>query len=189
MPYTAFDRFVAWRRFCAAIPHVRAGARICDIGCGLEAAFLSYARPRINFGVGLDYRVSPRESTGAAIVRADIARGLPLRSASFDHAVMLAVLEHLRAPVDVLQEAFRILIPGGSLIVTWPNPIVDSILTVTKGIGLTSPEMESDKHEQRVPLPSLLAMLKAIGFHDFLHRRFEFGLNNLLVARKPLSKR
>ena len=189
MPYTAFDRFVAWRRFRAAIPHIRAGARVCDIGCGLEAAFLRYARPRINFGVGLDCQVSAHHSARAVIVRADIARGLPIRSESFDHAVMLAVLEHLRAPVDVLQEAFRILTPGGSLIMTWPNSTVDFILTVTRGIGLTSLEMESNKHEQRIPLPSLLAMLKAIGFHDFVHSRFEFGLNNLLIARRPQSMR
>jgi hypothetical protein len=42
--------------------------------------------------------------------------------------------------------------------------------------------MESDEHQKRIPVEALQEMLQRIGFHKFVHRRFEFGLNNLMVA-------
>jgi len=107
-----------------------------------------------------------------------------MRGAQFEHVVMLAVLEHLAEPDEVLREAHRILVPGGSLIMTWPHPIVDVILDPLHRIGVVSEDMESEKHEDRIPLSRLQDMLKAIGFERFVHRRFEFGLNNLMVAFK-----
>lgn len=185
MAYKAFDRVVASFRFKAALPYIRTQARVCDIGCGLDARFLKWARSRISFGVGLDRQIAQRNQEGVPILLSDITRGLPVCSDYFDHAVMLAVLEHLREPFQVLREAFRILAPGGSLVMTWPHAAVDPILKVLHRIGLISDEMESQAHVARIPLDQLLAMLRKIGFERFIHRRFELGLNNLLVAHKP----
>jgi ubiquinone/menaquinone biosynthesis C-methylase UbiE len=84
----------------------------------------------------------------------------------------------------VLREAYRILAPGGSLILTWPSEMVDPILKVLHGLGLVSDEMESDEHQTRIPTQTLRTMLQRIGFQKFVHERFEFGLNNLLVASR-----
>jgi 2-polyprenyl-3-methyl-5-hydroxy-6-metoxy-1,4-benzoquinol methylase len=109
---------------------------------------------------------------------------LPVESGQFDHVVMLAVLEHLREPESVLREAYRILAPGGSLILTWPAAMVDPLLKVLHGLGLVSDEMESDEHQKRIPVETLRAMLQRIGFEKFFHERFELGLNNLMVASR-----
>src|SRR5947207_672040 len=110
MSYTAFDRFVAWRRFCAATPHVRPGSRVCDVGCGLDAAFLRHAGARITFGVGLDYQAfAARSASDPTVVQCNLTHGIPLKSSRFDHAVMLAVLEHIENPRPMLAELFRIL--------------------------------------------------------------------------------
>ena len=185
MSYTAFDRFVAWRRFCAAIPHVQPGARVCDVGCGLDAAFLHHAGVHITLGVGIDYQpFAARGASDPVVLQCDITRGIPLQSSQFDHAVMLAVLEHIENPKPVLAELFRILRPGGSLIMTWPNSIVDPILKVLHAVGVVSGKMESDKHQPRIPLDGLIAMLRESGFVHFKHQRFELGMNNLLVSWK-----
>jgi 2-polyprenyl-3-methyl-5-hydroxy-6-metoxy-1,4-benzoquinol methylase len=184
MAYTTFDRFVAWCRFRAARPHVRRGARVCDIGCGLEARFLDWLGPHLSFAVGVDYQAS-HSRNGPPVVFSDITKGLPIKSAQFDHAVMLATVEHLAHPKVVLRETYRILAPGGSLIMTWPNAAVDPILHVLHRIGLVSQEMESEKHERRIPLGELQTMLRDIGFTRIEHRTFELGLNNLMVAHKP----
>ena len=97
---------------------------------------------------------------------------------------MLAVLEHLTEPEKVLREAYRILAPGGSLIMTWPSSMVDPTLNVLHGLGLISDEMESDEHQKRIPVKTLREMLQRIGFKEFHHERFEFGLNNLMVASR-----
>ena len=183
MAYTAFDRFVAWLRFRAALPHIRKGTRVCDLGCGLDARFLQWLGSRIRLGVGIDCQWSPSPN-GVSVIFADITKGLPMRDAQFEHVVMLAVLEHLAEPDEVLREAHRILVPGGSLIMTWPHPIVDVILDPLHRLGVVSEDMESEKHEDRIPLSRLQGMLKDIGFERFVHRRFEIGLNNLMVAVK-----
>jgi SAM-dependent methyltransferase len=185
MPYTAFDRFVAWRRFQAALPYIRQDSHVCDVGCGIDAAFLRYAQSRILFGLGLDYRAPGRfAKMPVALVRCDIKIGIPARSGRFDHAVMLAVLEHLEKPRPLLEDIFRTLKPGGSLIMTWPQAVVDPILDLLHHIGLVSREMESGKHQARMPVAQLISLLMEVGFRRFTHKRFEFGLNNLLVCYK-----
>src|SRR5215472_15278615 len=118
MPYTGIDHFIARMRFRAAHPHVRAGSRVCDLGCGLEAAFLDYAADKVASGVGVDDQVQNGTRGGWQRVHADITKALLLESGQFDHVVMLAVLEHLVEPESVLREVYRILAPGGSLILT-----------------------------------------------------------------------
>jgi SAM-dependent methyltransferase len=184
MGYTRFDKFVARRRFRVALQHLKANSQICDLGCGLDAEFLMYAGARIAFGVGLDYRLSNSPVGSCCAVRADITDALPLCDSCFDHVVMLAVLEHLREPEPVLREAFRILKPEGSLVLTWPQGVIDPFLHLLHRAGVVSEEMESQEHQRRIPLKTLRVILERIGFHSSLHRRFELGLNNLLVAFK-----
>jgi SAM-dependent methyltransferase len=184
MSYTGLDQFIARQRFRAAYPHIRKGARVCDLGCGLDAAFLDFAAERITHGVGLDDQVRDGAVGRWQRVRADIRAALPLESAQFDHVVMLAVLEHLAEPEPVLREAYRILAPGGSLILTWPSAMVDPILDVLHQLRLVSDEMESDQHQKRMSAAGVQQMLYRIGFRNFIHRRFEFGLNNLMVASR-----
>ncbi len=182
MSYTGLDHFIARLRFRAAYPHIRKGARVCDLGCGLDAAFLDFAAERIAYGVGVDDQVRDGAAGRWQRVRADIRAALPLESGQFDNVVMLAVLEHLVEPEPVLREAYRILAPGGSLILTWPSAMVDPILKVLHGLRLVSDEMKLDQHQKRIPVGALQQMLYRIGFTDFLHYTFELGLNNLLVA-------
>jgi SAM-dependent methyltransferase len=184
MGYTVFDRFVAWCRFRVAGRHISRAARVCDLGCGLGSDFLRWLGPQISLGVGVDVQVSAAGSRAQRVLIGDIARGLPIGSRQFDHVVMLAVLEHLAEPEGVLREAHRILAPGGSLIVTWPNAAVDPVLHVLSRLGIVSMEMESEKHERRIPLDELQKILLRIGFERGSHRTFEFGLNNLLIAHK-----
>ena len=169
-------------RFRAAYPHIRPGSSVCDLGCGLEAAFLDYASDRIATGVGVDDQVADGVQGRWQRVCGDLSSPLPLPDGNFDHVVMLAVLEHLTEPEKVLREAHRVLAPGGSLIMTWPSAMVDPILNTLHALHLISDEMESDEHQKRIPVEALQQMLQRIGFQKFVHRRFEFGLNNLMVA-------
>jgi SAM-dependent methyltransferase len=100
---------------------------------------------------------------------------------------MLAVLEHLDDPTAILTEAFRILKPGGSLILTWPSAAVDPLLNILRRLAIVSDEMESQEHHPRIPVDTLTDSLREIGFEQFLHRKFECRLNNLLVAFKRLD--
>ena len=184
MPYTRIDHFIARMRFRAAYPHVRPGSRVCDLGCGLESAFLDFAADRIASGMGVDDQVENGARGRWQRVKANLREPLPFPDGQFDHVVMLAVLEHLTEPEKVLREAHRVIAPGGSLIMTWPSSMVDPLLNALHALRWISDEMESDEHQKRIPVDTLQKMLQGIGFRGFIHRRFEFGLNNLMVASR-----
>jgi ubiquinone/menaquinone biosynthesis C-methylase UbiE len=184
MPYTQIDHFIAKMRFRAAYPHLHPESRVCDLGCGLEMAFLDFAEDKIAYGVGVDDQVETGTHGRWQRVHADLRARLPFNDSQFDHVVMLAVFEHLVQPETVLREACRILEPGGSLIMTWPAALVDPILNVMHSFHLISDEMESDEHQERMPVSEVQRMLQNAGFMEFHHRKFELGLNNLMVARR-----
>ena len=60
--------------------------------------------------------------------------------------------------------------------------MVDPILSLFHKLRLVSDEMESSEHQKRIPLDTLQQLLERIGFERFVHRRFEFGLNNVMAA-------
>jgi ubiquinone/menaquinone biosynthesis C-methylase UbiE len=184
MPYTRIDHFIARMRFRAAYPHLRTGSRVCDLGCGLEMAFLDFAEDKIAKGVGVDDQVESGTHGRWQRVHADLRASLPFENAQFDHVVILAVFEHLVQPETVLREASRILVPGGSLIMTWPAALVDPILNMLHALHLISDEMESDEHQKRMPVSEVQRLLERAGFVEFHHQKFELGLNNLMVATR-----
>jgi hypothetical protein len=68
MPYTEIDHFIAKMRFRAAYPHLTAGSRVCDLGCGLEMAFLDFAEDKIERGVGVDDQVESGTNAGSGFM-------------------------------------------------------------------------------------------------------------------------
>ena len=182
--YTWFDRMVGLWRYRVAGAYVGAGDRLCDAGCGVDALFLRYLEGRCRYSVGLDYQDIDVAVTKADFIKADILDGFPLVSESFDCVTMLAVIEHIEDPARLLEESYRILVPGGCLIMTWPGAGVDCVLSLLTAIGMVSPLAETHNHRPRKPSAYWRNRLQDIGFVDIRHRTFEAGLNNIIVARK-----
>src|SRR5258708_39890919 len=155
MPYTEIDHFIAKMRFRAAYPHLTSGSRVCDLGCGLEMAFLDFAEDRIARGVGVDDQVESGTNGRWQRIHADLRGRLPFNDGEFDHVVMLAVFEHLVQPELVLREAFRILAAGGSLIMTWPAAMVDPILNVLPTPPPAQDLLAIHQHHNTIPLLTL----------------------------------
>ncbi len=100
------------RRWLDGLP---SSTRVLDAGCGEGVLVDEYhAKLRIE---GLDAHYA------SARVRQGVLTALPYANGEFDRAMCLDVLEHL--PFDeqpvALQELYRVLKPGGELLVSVPN--------------------------------------------------------------------
>jgi len=88
-----------------------------DLGCGempYKNWFLQYA----NRYIGVDWSGTQHELR--ADIVADLNEALPIADQAADSVVSLSVLEHLCEPQTMLNEAFRILKPGGCIVLQVP---------------------------------------------------------------------
>lgn len=136
--------------------------RLLDFGCG-AGSFLKTMADQGWAVTGLDAAVGAVEEVRAQHGLAALVGTLPhpdLRPGSFDVVTMWHSLEHVHRPLELLREAFRLLVPGGKLIVAAPN--IDSVPYRVFGrswFGLDVP-----RHLTHFTPATLTAMLHAAGF-------------------------
>jgi SAM-dependent methyltransferase len=108
---------------------LRNASQLLDLGCGPGGALTHIVGMTGCRGIGIDVSVPAiaaarrrAESFGLAarlsFQQADLNQPLPFREASFEAAVCLDVILHLRDRSKVFREMKRILIPGGRFLLT-----------------------------------------------------------------------
>lgn len=120
------DAKVAWqygRIF--ALARLRPRGRVLDVGCGAGPG-VRYLVTTGAQAVGVDLVFYPLAAArhlapATPLVQADVARGLPFASASFDVLLLSELIEHLPVGDALLAECWRVVRPGGHLVATTPN--------------------------------------------------------------------
>ena len=113
------------------LPHLSAGMRLLDCGCGPGSITLGLAEAIAPGGVvGVDiepseYRNAWRQAvknagTNLHFASADVYH-LPFADNAFDAAFLHNVLSHLRRPLEVLRGIYRPLRPGGVIGISHPD--------------------------------------------------------------------
>lgn len=99
---------------------------VLDVGCGngeiLEA--VKRSRPGITTAVGMDMASSVADKLakrGLQGVAGDLNAAWPFADATFDVVIAAEIIEHVFDTDLLVKEAFRVLAPGGSLVLTTPN--------------------------------------------------------------------
>jgi len=93
--------------------------RVLDVGCAV--GYLSEILANRGFAVtSVDWPNTPHPPT-VEFAGADLDDGLPALTGSFDYIICADVLEHLRAPLDLLKECRSLMAPGATLIGSLPN--------------------------------------------------------------------
>lgn len=117
---------VTWRhsgeermRFRKAVrmAKLRAPAIVLDIGAR-DGGLRAFLPPAVTYQ---GFEIAP-EFASDDIRTGDISEGLPFPDGSFDCAFCIEVLEHVPTPFEALREVYRVVKPGGVLVLSVPNP-------------------------------------------------------------------
>ena len=113
--------------------------RVLDVGCG-AGNVLAKAPARERHGIDLSpslvKRAQEKLGSGGVIVQGN-AEQLPYDDEYFDRVLCTSVLSHVYAPEKVLAEAYRVLKPGGRLVVSVSNEdAIERGMKLGRSLGL-----------------------------------------------------
>lgn len=179
------EPLLRWMRLRRVMPHIPNNSILLDVGCGTTSTFLRAISPHIKQGLGVDFKVENARFNNLQTTQLVLDSQLPFESSSFDVVTMLAVLEHIENEHQILNEIYRVLVPGGKLIITvpsvWSQPVLEFLAYKLKIVS----EAEIRDHKRYYNRRKLKTVLVEItGFQEFHHQYFQFGMNNFCTVVK-----
>lgn len=172
------------------IPDAARQGRILDIGCGSYPYFLSHTFFKEKFAIERAKPASPPREAGDIRwheIDLNTTPHLPFDNQFFQAVTLLAVVEHLNphSMAIVFRETYRVLEPGGVVVLTTPAAWSDPLLRLMARTRLVSAE-EIDEHTYAYTLPLLGWYFGQAGFSMERLRfgYFELGLNMWAVAQR-----
>ena len=157
---------------------------ILDFGCGIGMLSSSF---EINKYVGIDI---DKESIRIAKHNNPTHNFFCLNDfdyiydfAPFDIVIMLAVIEHLKNPIEILKKLNTLLNKNGNIILTTPSPISNKIHYIGSIIGLFS-KSASKEHKKLYSLNDIINISIESKFKVAKYKKFLFSLNQLFILEK-----
>jgi SAM-dependent methyltransferase len=95
-----------------------ARGKLLDVGCGSKPYWPLF-RTNVEHYIGVDY--GQKNATGLQHDAAADGSNLPFKANTFDTVLCTEVIEHLEEPWKAIEEMYRVLKPGGHLILSAPQ--------------------------------------------------------------------
>ncbi|PLX27402.1 hypothetical protein C0583_03760 [Candidatus Parcubacteria bacterium] len=184
--FNRLDKFISYLRLIKIKKYIKKNSSICDFGCG-NGDLLVKLHEEFDFklAIGVDAFASLSEHKKIKFIKKDIS-DTGLEDEEYDTLLMLALIEHIDLnKVDkVLSEAYRIIKPGGKIILTTPTPIAKPVLEFMafKLKIISSDEIKDHKHYYS--LGELSNLLIKRNFKKVSTKHFQFRMNALYVFEK-----
>lgn len=144
---------------------------IVDVGTA-DGLMLNFLRQRmgdltfLGFDLSLGLlRVSP---VNDILKSQSDALQMPVRTGSADAVIATAIIEHVPDPAAMMRECARMLRPGGLLVITTPDPLMEKI---SSAIGL----LKEAGHNETLNLKQLSELAEQTGFNVVEAKKFMFS--------------
>lgn len=167
----------------AVVAHIPPGGVFVDIGCDSPPKLIEQVRNKMDFCIGIDTEIENKIYQNIELKKVFIKKKIPIESDLAMVVTMLAVLEHLDFPQAISDEIYRILKPGGILLLTVPAPRLKPILEVLAFFRIVRPEMIA-QHKNYFTHNDLKEILYKAGFKQVQISSFQFGFNTFAKAIK-----
>lgn len=187
--YRAYDSPVWLQRYWQRKRHeiilnfVGDASSVLDIGCGSSRIILD-----LKNAVGMD--ILQRKLRWLQPSHEKLVRGstfsLPFKNASFDAVINSEVIEHVPKSPEIMDEMWRVLRPGGTMILGTPDYDRWSWVALEYIYGKVLPGAYAHEHITHYTQESLAAAITARGF-EILDCQYVGYSEMIFKARKPAA--
>lgn len=179
----SIEPYLRQARIRRIMPHIPSGGVFVDIGCGNPPLLIDAVKEKMDFCIGIDSEATSQVVENVEIKKCFIRKKLPIESELANTVTMLAVLEHLDYPRAIVHELFRIMKPGGVLLLTVPSPRNKFLLEFLAFFGIVRREM-IEQHKHYFTERELEELFTEVGFRSVEVKLFQLGMNTFLRAIK-----
>ncbi|MCR6629437.1 MAG: class I SAM-dependent methyltransferase [Magnetospirillum sp.] len=161
----------------------RLEGRVLDIGAGDNMLVKLHRRrqgPEAADSVGLDV-----VDWGGGCTIVPDCKSLPFPDGSFDTVTFVACLNHIPERREALAEAYRVLRPGGKVVITMIGRFIGKVGHMLWWYS-EDKHRDVDEHEEMGMNPGEIeSLLKTAGFGRLVRHSFVYDMNHMFVAQKP----
>lgn len=172
-------------RFSAVLPQLR--GRLLDVGAGDNALVRLYRNwcndPVAHDSVGVDVF-----NWGSDCVVVERSDSLPFADGSFETVSFIACLNHIPERAGALAEAFRVLRPGGRVVLTMIGPVIGKVGHALWWYSEDKHRDVDEDEEMGMSKVAIVTLLRNAGFVNLRIESFVYGLNHLFLAEKPVVR-
>jgi len=179
-----FSPFLREQRINAVKPHL--SGRVLDVGCG-SGMLAEWVEPANYLGVDIDTVSLEKARQGNPSHK--FSDSMPATGEKFDTIIALAVIEHVKSPVDFLFTLAGYLNESSNskIVCTTPHLSLGWAHTVGAQLGLFS-RHANEEHEVLFDRKKMDLVAVSAGLRLVLYRRFLFGANQLAILKKLPSQ-
>ncbi len=187
--YRAFDSPIWLQRYWQRTRHkiilrfAERGERVLDIGCGTSRIILDMPN-----AIGMDIlqnKLRWLKPQHDRLVRGSCDQ-LPFDDASFDCVINSEVIEHVPDVPEIMSEMWRVLKPGGTLVLGTPDYSRRLWLMLEWIYGKVLPGAYAHEHITHYTAAGLAARLKEMGY-EVLDCQYVGFCEMIFKARKPAA--